>query len=71
MFIQFFCALAGAVISSIWTYYYGGNYWFIYPGDSNNDKGFLLQLALNTGVWFITLMNFVPVSLLLTLEMIN
>jgi phospholipid-transporting ATPase len=29
------------------------------------------MILQQTGVWFIALMNFVPVSLLVTLEMIN
>ena len=28
-------------------------------------------IAQQTGIWFIALMNFVPISLLVTLEMIN
>lgn len=30
-----------------------------------------LQILQQSGIWFIALMNFVPVSLLVTLEMIN
>lgn len=30
-----------------------------------------IQILIQTGVWFIALMNFVPISLLVTLEMIN
>jgi len=64
-------SIVAAVATSIWTYYRGGDYWYLYPGDTNQEQSLVIQILLQTGVWFIALMNFVPISLLVTLEMIN
>ena len=71
MLFQLSLSVVAAVATSIWTYFRGGAYWYIYPGDTNNDQGLGSQIAQQTGIWFIALMNFVPISLLVTLEMIN
>ena len=71
MIFQLCLSLAAAILTSLWTYYRGADYWYIYPGDSNTEMSFPLQAAQQTGIWFIALMNFVPISLLVTLEMIN
>lgn len=71
MLFQLCLSLVAAVATSIWTYFIGGDCWYIYPGDTNTETNLPTQIALQTGVWFIALMNFVPISLLVTLEMIN
>ena len=71
MLFQFILSLTAAVATSIWTYFRGSQYWYLYPGDTNDDQSLALQISIQTGVWFIALMNFVPISLLVTLEMIN
>ena len=69
-------SVIAAVVTSIWTYYKGDEYWYLYPPnddgeDSNREQSLAIQILIQTGVWFIALMNFVPISLLVTLEMIN
>jgi len=71
MLLQFVLSLIAATATALWTFYRGSQYWYIYPGDTNTDQSLALQISLQTGVWFIALMNFVPISLLVTLEMIN
>ena len=71
MVFQLCLSLFAAVATSLWTVYRGSDYWYLYPEDTNEQDGLALQIALQTGVWFIALMNFVPISLLVTLEMIN
>ena len=71
MLFQFCLSIAAAILTSMWTYFRGADYWYIYPGDSNTDMSLPLQIAQQTGIWFIALMNFVPISLLVTMEMIN
>ena len=71
MLFQFILSVVAAVATAIWTYYRGADYWYIYPGDTNRDQTLIIQILIQTGVWFIALMNFVPISLLVTLEMIN
>ena len=45
--------------------------WYLYPNEQANAQNFWSLFFYNLGVWFIALMNFVPISLLVTLEMIN
>lgn len=71
MLFQLSLSIVAAVATSIWTFFRGGAYWYIYPGDTNDDQSLVSQIAQQTGIWFIALMNFVPISLLVTLEMIN
>jgi len=60
------------VITCLWAYVRGADYWYVYPEpDEVENMNLFVQIPLQTCVWFIALMNFVPVSLLVTLEMIN
>ena len=69
--IQILFSLIGSIILSVWTEYEANNVWYLYPNETANEKNFFGLLAYNLGVWFIALMNFVPISLLVSLEMIN
>ena len=37
MLFQFILSLTAAVATSIWTFYRGDKYWYLYPGDTNDD----------------------------------
>ena len=39
--------------------------------DGGDDESTVVKLLSEIAIWFITLMNFVPISLIVTLEMIN
>lgn len=71
MAIQLLFSLIGAIILTIWTEYNGDNFVYLYPFMTNNDTNMMSQGFLNIGVWFIAIMNFVPISLLISVEMIN
>lgn len=71
MLFQLALSIVAAFVTSLWTYFRGDNYWYIYPVSVNDEMSLALQILQQSGVWFIALMNFVPVSLLVTLEMIN
>ena len=71
MCIQLSFAILGSCILSIWTEYSGWEAWYLYPFETNNDSNMVAQGFFNIGIWFVALMNFVPISLLVTLEMIN
>ena len=71
MGIQLTFAIIGSCILSIWTEYNGWEAWYLYPFGSNNETNMVTQGFFNIGIWFVALMNFVPISLLVTLEMIN
>ena len=69
--IQIIFALVGSIILSVWTEYTANEVWYLYPNQTANEKNFAGLIFYNLGVWFIALMNFVPISLLVSLEMIN
>ena len=72
MLIQLFFSIIAAVATSLWQYYRADRYWYIYPkGEQEDLLVFWLLLLQQLGIWFIALMNFVPVALLVTLEFIN
>ena len=71
MVFQLVLSLVASIITSLWTYFEGDKCWYIYPTGDNEDISLPLFMLQQTGVWFIALMNFVPISLLVTLEMIN
>ena len=64
--------MVAGTITVLWTGVRGEDYWYIYPNPEDaSETNYLKDIPLQTCVWFIALMNFVPVSLLVTLEMIN
>ena len=71
MLFQFVLSLIASIVGSLWTYFQGGDMWYLYPNGSNNTEGLAKTISIQTGVWFVALMNFVPISLLVSLEMIN
>ena len=46
MLFQLVLSLVAAVATSLWTYYKGGEYWYLYPGDTNQDDGLPLMILL-------------------------
>ncbi len=64
-------SVVAATYGSIWTYLDGSKYWYIYPFNDNTSTPLPQAIGLQTMSWFIVLMNFVPVSLLITLELVN
>lgn len=71
MMIQLSASIVGSISLTIWTEYNGDEDWYLYPFGTNNDTNMISQGFFNIGVWFVALMNFVPISLLVTLESIN
>ena len=71
MMIQLAFAIIGSSIMTVWTEYNGNEDWYLFPFQNSNKTNMIEQGLFNIGVWFIALMNFVPISLLVTLESIN
>lgn len=71
MLIQFVISLGAGCGTEIWTYLCGADYWYLYPLGGNDEGSLAAQMIISTMNWFVTLMNFVPISLLVTLEMIS
>ena len=71
MCVQLSFSIIGSIILTIWTEYDGDEHWYLYPNRDNNETNMAAQGFYNIGVWFIALMNFVPISLLVTLETIS
>ena len=49
----------------------GPDFWYLYPDGDVNEYSLPVAILISTGVWFIAIMNFVPISMLVTLEMVN
>ena len=71
MAIQLTFSIVGSSILTVWTEYDGDEDWYLYPKKTNNEAHMVSAGFFNIGVWFVALMNFVPISLLVTLESIN
>lgn len=71
MCIQLIFSIIGSSILTYNTLENGEKFPYIYPTQEYKDHEFGGQFFFNVGVWFIALMNFVPISLLVTLESIN
>ena len=70
MLVQFLCSVLGALISTIESKGSMKDHWYL-QGDEGSSESAGVMFLKETAIWFITLMNFVPISLLVTLEMIN
>ena len=69
MLVQLICSVVGALISVIQGSgsLEGADYLW---GNEGNVESYGVQIIKEICIWFITLMNFVPISLIVTLEMI-
>ena len=67
--LQVLLCLVGAVYSTIWEAKYGNNHWYM---DLDTDsKSFVIQMIFTFLVWLVALINLVPISLLVTLELVK
>ena len=71
MCIQLCFAIIGSIILTSETHFNGVKYDYLFPFKNNTEDHIAIMGCFNTGVWFVALMNFVPISLLVTLESIN
>ena len=69
MVLQFVLALTGSLVNTIWEILYKENFTYIYP--SGDDYNFLTNLVILLGQWFLSLVNIVPISLMVTLECVK
>ena len=65
--IQTILAFIAAFINSIWEYFFSENFTYL----DYEDRNFFLILLINIGTWFIVLSTAVPISLLVTLELVK
>ena len=69
IFIQICVCLTAATYQTIWAYFFGYKAWYL---SLNMQPDEIHRQALLTfGTWFINMMNFVPISLIITLEMVK
>ena len=67
--IQVAVCLTAATYQTIWAFLFGVDHWYL-DLDMNQDE-IAKEAALTFGTWFINMMNFVPISLIVTLEMVK
>jgi phospholipid-transporting ATPase len=68
--IQVFLCLFAALYTTIWAFYVSYEYWYL-DTEAADNGGFVLILLINFGTWFIIFMNLVPISLMVTLELVK
>ena len=74
MLIQMSLSITAAVFNYFMTASRADELWYLYPNADTRDEStfdIIMDIVIQTGIWFIALMNFVPISMLVTLEMIN
>ena len=75
LLLSIFIALIGAVVGSMWTMKYGGSVHYIFglepPFPNKLEHGFGYYLIQLTGTWVLIFTNFVPISLMVTLELVK
>ena len=67
--IQICVCLCAATYQTIWSYFSGYKAWYLSLNNANNEIH--RQALITFGTWFINMMNFVPISLIITLEMVK
>jgi P-type E1-E2 ATPase len=65
----------GALINTIWEVIYSSNFQYLRPADKptveSNLGVFMINFFTALGTWFLSFANFVPVSLMVSLEMVK
>lgn len=68
-------SLVAAFVNTIWEIVYNDKFKYLYESSTNpngnNENNFVIQLFTMFGTWFIVLATLVPVSLLVTLELVK
>ena len=67
--LQICVCLTAAVYQTVWAWFFGYKAWYL-ALDMKPDQ-IHKQALLTFGTWFINMMNFVPISLIITLEMVK
>ena len=74
MGVQLICSLVGAAINISMLHGELEKAWYLLePGQEQHkdENPVIVEFLISTAIWFIALMNFVPISLLVSLELIN
>lgn len=66
--IQMLICLLAAIFTTIWELRYAVNFSYLEISDNSN---FTISLFVSFGTWFLSFVNFVPISLLVTLELVK
>jgi magnesium-transporting ATPase (P-type) len=69
MVLQFILALSSALVNTIWEVVYKDEFGYIYP--TGEYYSFFINLVILLGQWFLSLVNIVPISLMVTLECVK
>lgn len=67
--IQIIICLIASTFSTIWTYTYMDDFVYLYLASSY--KNFAYSYVVSFGTWLLSFMNLVPISLMVTLEMVK
>ncbi|EAS00612.2 phospholipid-translocating P-type ATPase, flippase family protein (macronuclear) [Tetrahymena thermophila SB210] len=70
-YIQIFICFATAIISAILSDQIFNSAGYLQISNNDADKNFMLNFLIKWGTWILIFTNFVPISLLVTLEMVK
>jgi hypothetical protein len=68
--MQLSMSLLGATLNSIWEVAQYKQFPYI-RADEADKHGFFVNLLIKLGIWFLSLSNLVPISLMVTLEVVK
>ena len=69
--IQLLLSLVASIVNTIWEIVYDNQLSYLISSDPNADKTRWYILFTQLGTWFLSLGNFVPISMLVTLECVK
>ena len=67
--IQFLICLVAAIVQSFWASFYAADTWYL--SLSTDGGSATSEFFITFGTWFVNMMNLVPISLIVTLEMVK
>jgi phospholipid-transporting ATPase len=68
--MQLIMSLIAAISNTIWEIIYYENFTYLRIDDADK-RSFMLNLAILLGTWFLSFVNIVPISLMVTLECVK
>jgi phospholipid-transporting ATPase len=68
--MQLCMSVIGSIANTIWTIIYKEDFPYTLK-DPSESMSFMMNLAISLGTWFLTFVNIVPISLIVTLECVK
>lgn len=70
MVMQLFMSIVGAIVNTVWEIVYEENFTYIVK-EGEETNSFIVNMVIKLGIWFLTFVNIVPISLMVALECVK